>query len=108
MADTENKVTQEDTTAEGTKEVKATKPKAKQDPWKKMIPIYLDRSLGGEQKYVYAGVNGRVFQVPTGMDIEVPQPIYEVLGRMKAQVRVLDGVRAQIAKENRENMKLPE
>lgn len=104
MADTDNKVTP-DTVEEN--EPKEPRPKTvkKTDPWKKMIPIYLDKSMGGDAKYVYAGVNGRTYQVPVGMDIEVPAPIYDVLGRMKAQIRVLDGVRAEIAKENRENLK---
>lgn len=87
-------------------ETKAEKHKKKVDPFKQMVPIYLDKSLGGAANYVYAGVNGHVYQVPTGMDIEVPKPIYQVLMDMRANVRVLDGVRAQIAKENRENMKL--
>lgn len=107
MSDTENKVTQDDTIEE-TKETRATKPAkaVRQDPWKKMVPIYLDEIMGGDAKYVYAGVNGRVYQVPVGMDIEVPYPIHEVLKRMKLSMRTLNGVRAEIAKENRENMKL--
>lgn len=92
--------------SEETKPEKPEKPKKKVDPFKQMVPIYLDKSLGGAANYVYAGVNGHVYQVPTGMDIEVPKPIYQVLMDMRANVRVLDGVRAQIAKENRENMKL--
>lgn len=106
MAETENKVITEpeDNAKEEPKEKKPKEAK-KVDPWKKMIPIYLDKSLGGAETYVYAGVNGREYQVPTGMDIEVPAPIHEVLGRMKIQMRVLDGVRAEIAKENRENLK---
>ena len=78
----------------------------KVDPFKKMVPIYLDKSMGGSANYVYAGVNGRVYQVPTGMDIEVPEPIYYVLQRLRMQIRVLDGLRAEIAKENRDNLKL--
>jgi len=81
-------------------------PATKVNPFAEMVPIYLDRSLGGDANYVYAGVNGHVYQVPVGMDIEVPKPIYEVLQRLKVSIRKLDGERAQIAKENRENMKL--
>lgn len=103
MNEPENK-----TTATETEEpkAKAEKPKKKVDPFKQMVPIYLDKSMGGDANYVYAGVNGHVYQVPTGMDIEVPKPIYQVLMDMRANIRVLDGVRAQIAKDNRENMKL--
>lgn len=80
--------------------------KANKNPWTQMVPIYLDMALGGDEKYVIAGVNGRVYQVPVGVDIEVPMPIAEVLKRMKRSVQELNGVRAQIAKENKENLKL--
>ena len=83
-----------------------TKIEKKVDPFKKMVPIYLDKNMGGDASYVYAGVNGHVYQVPTGMDIEVPEPIYEVLKCLRMQIRVLDGLRAEIAKENRDNLKL--
>ena len=99
-------MTPETTKAPEIPEKKPAKAKAKKDPFKEMIPIYLDKSMGGDMKYVYAGVNGHVYQVPVGMDIEVPKPIHEVLKRMKLSIRQLDGLRAEIAKENRENMKL--
>lgn len=101
----EPEVTTATTATTETTETNAAKP-VKKDPFKEMVPIYLDRSLGGDANYVYAGVNGHVYQVPVGMDIEVPKPIYEVLQRLKVSIRKLDGERAQIAKENRENMKL--
>lgn len=105
MADTKTK----DQVQEAPVETTETKPAkaASKNPWTQMVPIYLDMALGGDEKYVIAGVNGRVYQVPVGMDIEVPMPIAEVLKRMKRSVQELNGVRAQIAKENKENLKLP-
>ncbi len=104
MADTKTN----DQVQEAPVETTETKPAkaANKNPWTKMVPIYLDMALGGDEKYVIAGVNGRVYQVPVGVDIEVPMPIAEVLKRMKRSVQELNGVRAQIAKENKENLKL--
>lgn len=104
MADTKTK----DQVQEAPVETTETKPAkaANKTPWTQMVPIYLDMALGGDEKYVIAGVNGRVYQVPVGVDIEVPMPIAEVLKRMKRSVQELNGVRAQIAKENKENLKL--
>lgn len=104
MADTKTKDQVQETPVETT-ETKPAKA-AKKNPWTQMVPIYLDMALGGDEKYVIAGVNGRVYQVPVGVDIEVPMPIAEVLKRMKRSVQELNGVRAQIAKENKENLKL--
>ena len=107
MADTKTKDQVQEAPVEAT-ETTETKPAkaANKNPWAQMVPIYLDMALGGDEKYVIAGVNGRVYQVPVGMDIEVPLPISEVLKRMKHSVQELNGVRAQIAKENKENLKL--
>lgn len=104
MADTKTKDQVQEAPVETT-EAKPAKAASK-NPWTQMVPIYLDMALGGDEKYVIAGVNGRVYQVPVGVDIEVPMPIAEVLKRMKRSVQELNGVRAQIAKENKENLKL--
>lgn len=107
MADTKTKDQVQEAPVETTETTETKPAKAEnKNPWTQMVPIYLDMALGGDEKYVIAGVNGRVYQVPVGMDIEVPLPIAEVLKRMKRSVQELNGVRAQIAKENKENLKL--
>lgn len=104
MTDTKTK----DQVQEAPVETTETKPAkaANKNPWTQMVPICLDTSMGGSEKYVIAGVNGRVYQVPVGMDIEVPMPIAEALKRMKRSMQELNSVRAQIAKENKDNLKL--
>lgn len=86
-------------------EVKPAVNKKAQGAWGVMKKIRLDKSMGGDKKCVFVGVNGRKYQVPTGKEWEVPLPIYEVLKRMEVQMDVLDGVREKIAKETEENMK---
>ena len=80
------------------------KPAKEQNPWAVKKKIRLDKSLGGDKKSVYVAVNGRAYNVPTGKEWEVPQPIYEQLKRMEVQMDMLDDVRDDIAKEAKENM----
>ena len=75
-----------------------------QNLWAVKKKIRLDKSLGGDKKSVYVAVNGRAYNVPTGKEWEVPQPIYEQLKRMEVQMDMLDDVRDDIAKEAKENM----
>ena len=48
------------------------------DPWSKKVAIKLPK-VPGEPNYLIASVNGRVFQIKRGEQIEVPAPIAEVL-----------------------------
>ena len=74
------------------------------DEWSIKKTIRLPRKSAGEQNFEYAGVNGKVFQIPCGKEVEVPLPIYEQLKRMEVQMDMLDDVRDDIAKEAKENM----
>lgn len=47
------------------------------DPWQEKRTVFLSRPIGGEQKHVVVGVNGRLFKVPRGKSVEVPLPLYE-------------------------------
>ena len=99
MADTEVMTTEVETKTDAVK-----KPAKEQNPWAVKKKIRLDKSLGGDKKSVYVAVNGRAYNVPTGKEWEVPQPIYEQLKRMEVQMDMLDDVRDDIAKEAKENM----
>ena len=99
MADTEVMTNEVETKTEAVK-----KPAKEQNPWAVKKKIRLDKSLGGDKKSVYVAVNGRAYNVPTGKEWEVPQPIYEQLKRMEVQMDMLDDVRDDIAKEAKENM----
>lgn len=67
-------------------------------PKAKMVKIKLARHLGGDKKFVYVGVNGHTFQVPTGKEYEVSEPIYKQLKRMEAQMDVIEDIRDAIPK----------
>lgn len=99
MADTEDMTTEVETKTDAVK-----KPAKEQNLWAVKKKIRLDKSLGGDKKSVYVAVNGRAYNVPTGKEWEVPQPIYEQLKRMEVQMDMLDDVRDDIAKEAKENM----
>ena len=99
MADTEVMTNEVET-----KTAAAKKPAKEQNLWAVKKKIRLDKSLGGDKKSVYVAVTGRAYNVPTGKEWEVPQPIYEQLKRMEVQMDMLDDVRDDIAKEAKENM----
>ena len=99
MADTEVMTTEVETKTDAVKT-----PAKEQNLWAVKKKIRLDKSLGGDKKSVYVAVNGRAYNVPTGKEWEVPQPIYEQLKRMEVQMDMLDDVRDDIAKEAKENM----
>lgn len=67
-------------------------------PKAKMVKIKLARHLGGDRKSVYVGVNGHTFQIPTGKEYEVSEPIYKALKKMEAQMDVIEDIRDAIPK----------
>ena len=61
----------------------------KEDAWKQTRSVFVPRAMGGEQRFIMVGVNGRRYQVPRGKTVEVPLPLYERItimleGEMKA------------------------
>lgn len=59
------------TKAEAVKEIK--------DPWQEKVTIRVPRESNGEANYLIASVNGRVFKIQRGINVEVPLPIAEVI-----------------------------
>jgi hypothetical protein len=53
--------------------------KAIEDLWKQMVTVRLPKATNGEANSVIASVNGRVFQIKRGIEVDVPAPIAEVL-----------------------------
>ena len=49
------------------------------DPWKDMVPVFLPKGNPREENFARVGVNGRMFQVPKGRQVQVPRPVYTVL-----------------------------
>ena len=63
-----------------------------QDPWEIKKPITLPRMPGARvQPDVTASVNGRVFRIQRGIEVEVPLPIWDVLqGMIQAEIAADD------------------
>lgn len=74
-------------------EAKAT---VAEDGWEKMVTIHVPRANNGDTNYLIASVNGRVFKIQRGINVDVPAPIAEVLQHsFEAQeeaVRFIDSV----------------
>lgn len=68
------------------------------NPWTIKKKIRLDRDPNN--KSVLAGVNGRMYQVPCGKEVEVPLPIYEQLVKQIKAKDALEEMRDKIAKES--------
>lgn len=65
--------------AEVVEDVKAVKPVKEVDPWKVMKTIKLDKPAPGQDNYVIASVNGKVYKIKKGVEVDVPAPIAEVI-----------------------------
>ncbi len=57
----------------------AAKTEAIRDSWSDMVTINVPRTTNGAPNYIIASVNGRVFKIQRGVNVEVPAPIAEVL-----------------------------
>lgn len=49
------------------------------DAWDEMVKIRIPKAVNGEPNYKICSVNGRIFKVQRGIEVEVPAPIAEVL-----------------------------
>lgn len=52
-----------------------------EDPWKQMVTIRLPKLENGESNYLIASVNGKVFKIQRGVEVDVPAPIASVIRR---------------------------
>lgn len=59
--------------AENVNEVKSL------DPWKQKVTIFVPRATDGEPNYKIVGVNGKMFKIMRGKNVQVPIPVAEVL-----------------------------
>lgn len=48
-------------------------------PFEKLVKIQLPREAKGDENYVFVSVNGRGFKIMKGVEVEVPEPVEEVL-----------------------------
>lgn len=57
----------------------ASKDMATKDPFSKMVTVRIPRDPNGEIKSQFVAVNGRRYLVKLGAQVEVPEPVAEVL-----------------------------
>lgn len=51
------------------------------DPWQDMRTVYIPY-IRGEKKTQEVGVNDKTYFIPKGRQVEVPEPVWEVVERM--------------------------
>lgn len=74
---------------------------AKETVKKVKIKLPRDKSSGADPRGVYVAVNGVAMFVPRGVEVEIPEPYYEVLQRsMEAEDAALDYIEAEAKKTN--------
>lgn len=49
------------------------------DEWKVMKEIFITKAPKGEDNFIIASVNGKVFKIKRGINVKVPLPIYRVI-----------------------------
>lgn len=52
------------------------------DPWEQKVSVRIPKTADGSSNHVIASVNGRVYKVMKGVNVDVPAPIAEVLEHM--------------------------
>lgn len=63
--------------------VEASAPAAVAPKKRKMYTIFVDEEEN-QLNYVFVGVNGKGYQIPRGIDVEVPEEVIEVLKNAQA------------------------
>lgn len=61
-----------------------------------MKKIRLPRKGANDKNFELVGVNGKMYQVPCGKEVEVPLPVYEILLRQQAARDALIDVQENI------------
>lgn len=64
-----------------------------------MKKIRLPRKGANDKNFELVGVNGKMYQVPCGKEVEVPLPVYEILLRQQAARDALIDVQENIPNE---------
>lgn len=82
--------------SETVKKPEAKKPEAKKPD---MMKIRLPRKGAGEDNFELVGLNGKMWQVPCGKEVEVPAAVHELLVRQQAARDALMDVQESMPNE---------
>ena len=64
--------------------------KAKYDPWKDMVEVFIPKKSRGEQDTTYIRLNRRAYLVPKGKRTMVPRPVAKIIDRSLEMQNDLD------------------
>lgn len=67
--------------------------------WEDIREVFLPYAMGDDEQWVLVAVNGRKYQVPRGVPVKVPLPLYERLMIMQAQQAQVVRYRDSLPKE---------
>lgn len=52
-----------------------------------MVPVFVHKEAG-ERDYLLVGVNGKLYQVPRGVSVNVPKPVKDIIDQREHNKRV--------------------
>ena len=67
--------------------------------WEEIHEVFLPYAMGDDEQWVLVSVNGRKYQVPRGVPVKVPLPLYERLMIMQEQQARVTRYRDSLPKE---------
>jgi len=74
-----------------------TKAKVTAEATERKVLVRLPRALPGEETELFVGVNGKGYRIKKGVEVEVPEPVAEVLASSEkakdAAFRYVDGLK---------------
>ncbi|MCD8036972.1 MAG: hypothetical protein LUE88_06325 [Clostridiales bacterium] len=68
--------------------------------WNEMVEVKLPKAPKTEQNFQFVGVNGKTFQVPKGVTVEVPKPVAEVLKNAEKAKNEAEEYESGLSSEN--------
>lgn len=67
------------------------------DPMKDMVSVFLPRSTGREENFVFVALNGKGYKILRGQTVKVPRPVYDILAESeRAEARQNGFIRQQL------------
>lgn len=63
------------------------------DPMQQMVPLFIPRGAKNEENFELIGLNGKVWKIMKGTQVQVPRPVYDIWAeseRMKDRQRAYE------------------
>lgn len=69
------------------------------DPWKEEVEIRIPKAPRGDDNFIIASVNGKVYKIKRGETVKVPAPIAEVIANSEAMHDEADARKEALLKQ---------